>query len=210
MSHTHFNTQVFWDGQLTPSPLHGVTTALGGNCWASRLHPLSDDTRGRRLPHANVGPGGGHATRDTARQPFPGASGAQRLSISTQWSGRLGINAGFMTGHSAIRRVVMGEGATARGGVRRPRWRQWDGCCAKDWRRAHSDFRRRGPAPTMAPMAAWFHPATPAKSRDPRLCRAAVGSIAGTSLGVHPHDRGRSNPGRSSSWPRCQFRRSVL
>jgi len=31
---------VFWDGALTPSPLHGVTTALAGNCGFS-IAPLS-------------------------------------------------------------------------------------------------------------------------------------------------------------------------
>src|SRR5262245_24291224 len=30
--HTHFDSQVFWDGDLTPSPWHGVTPALQGNC----------------------------------------------------------------------------------------------------------------------------------------------------------------------------------
>jgi len=109
--HTHFDAQVFWDGALTPSPLHGVTTALAGNCGFT-IAPLSDDPAD-----------GDYLMRMLARvEGMP----LESLREGVPWSwkttgeyldaieGRLGINAGFMVGHSAIRRIVMGAESSER------------------------------------------------------------------------------------------------
>src|SRR5262249_21100640 len=109
--HTHYDAQVFWDGALTPSPLHGVTTALAGNCGFT-ISPLSDDRSDaeylmRMLARVEGMP------IESLREgvPWDWTSTAEYFDRVEH---RLGINAGFMVGHSALRRVVMGRDAVLR------------------------------------------------------------------------------------------------
>jgi N-acyl-D-aspartate/D-glutamate deacylase len=104
--HTHYDAQAFWDGTLSPSSFHGVTTVIGGNCGFS-IAPLAPEA-------------GDYLMRMLARvEGMP----LESLQTGVPWSwrsfgeylglleGKLAVNAGFLVGHSAVRRVVMGERA---------------------------------------------------------------------------------------------------
>ncbi len=104
--HTHYDAQVFWDGTVSPSCYHGVTTIFGGHCGFS-IAPLSKEaapyllnmlSRVEGMPANSLAQG----------VPWDWESFGEYLA---KLDGNLGLNAGFMAGHSAIRRVVMGERA---------------------------------------------------------------------------------------------------
>ncbi|MFI5046734.1 MAG: amidohydrolase family protein [Acidimicrobiia bacterium] len=107
--HTHLDVQGFWDPALTPSPLHGVTTVIAGNCGFS-VAPLDGDAARYLLPMlARVE--GMPVTSLERGVPWDWTSTADYLD---RLDGTLALNAGFMVGHSALRRVVMANEATER------------------------------------------------------------------------------------------------
>jgi N-acyl-D-aspartate/D-glutamate deacylase len=107
--HTHLDAQAFWDPTLSPSPLHGVTTAIAGNCGFS-IAPLSDPAGAYLVPMlARVE--GMPLTSLREGVPWDWKTTGEYLD---RLQGTLAVNAGFMVGHSALRRVVMGEAANER------------------------------------------------------------------------------------------------
>src|SRR5262245_18980893 len=102
--HTHYDCQLHWDPLATPSSLHGVTSVIAGNCGFTIAPLVARDV-------------------DYVRRMMAGVEGmplaALEAGLRWDWSsfgewlggfdGKLALNAGFLVGHCALRRCVLGE-----------------------------------------------------------------------------------------------------
>jgi N-acyl-D-aspartate/D-glutamate deacylase len=109
--HTHYDAQVFWDPDLTPSAYHGVTTVVAGNCGFSiaPVRPPLVPLLARTLQHVE------DMSLDTLTAGVPWDE-FETFPQYLDAVGRRGtaLNYGCYVGHTAVRMFVMGEDAYER------------------------------------------------------------------------------------------------
>jgi N-acyl-D-aspartate/D-glutamate deacylase len=109
--HTHYDAQVFWDPDLTPSSFHGVTTVIAGNCGFS-IAPIRSDgvsLLARTLQHVE------DMSFDTLAAGVPwGEFETFPQYLEAVGSRGTALNYGCYVGHTAVRLYVMGEDAYER------------------------------------------------------------------------------------------------
>jgi N-acyl-D-aspartate/D-glutamate deacylase len=104
--HTHYDAQAFWEPRFSPSCYHGVTTIVGGFCGFS-IAPITPDAADYLQRMLACVEGMPLSTLQSA-VPWNWSSFGDYLGRP---EGKIGLNAGFFVGHSAVRSIVMGSRA---------------------------------------------------------------------------------------------------
>jgi N-acyl-D-aspartate/D-glutamate deacylase len=106
--HTHYDAQITWDPWVQPHTRHGVTTYICGNCGFT-LAPVTKESldylipmlaKVEGIPHESLIHGAKINWNTTAE-------------MLDNLDGKVGVNIGFMTGHSTLRAYVMGSDAVS-------------------------------------------------------------------------------------------------
>jgi N-acyl-D-amino-acid deacylase len=108
--HTHYDAQVLWDPDLTPSSWHGVTTVVMGNCGfgIAPTRPGGRETIARTLENVE----GMSVEALAAGIPWTFESFPEYLDAVEATRPRL--NAAIMLGHTPLRLYVLGDEAAER------------------------------------------------------------------------------------------------
>ncbi len=107
--HTHYDAQLFWDPTASSSSLHGVTSIVAGNCGFTLAPLVERDADYLRRMMMKVE--GMPLAALEQGVPWSWSTFAEYLG---RLEGNVGVNVGFLVGHCAIRRRVMGPDAVGR------------------------------------------------------------------------------------------------
>jgi N-acyl-D-aspartate/D-glutamate deacylase len=106
--HTHYDAQITWDPWVQPHTRHGVTTYISGNCGFT-LAPATEESLSYLIPMLAKVEGIPHQSLVHGAK-IPWHTTGEMLAYL---DGKVGVNIGFMTGHSGLRAYVMGHDAVS-------------------------------------------------------------------------------------------------